>query len=321
MPTSTTQTKRPGSGSRQRGRRPTRRGWRDRFPVVVALVVALALAGLALLRFADDDGGPSASLSADDPGIAHVHGLGLNPTDGSLDVATHYGTFRIDRTKAVERLGTTFQDTMGFTVAGPNHFLGSGHPDVQGARAGQPSRLGLIESKDAGATWKPVSLSGEVDFHGLAAAHGRVYGSDSGSGRFMVSMDRQTWETRSTLPLAAFAVDPADPDHIVGAGARGLVASTDGGRTWRDARGPTLASVSWDGTAGLVGADRGGAVHHSPDGGATWQRAGQLPGAPQALLVTPAEWYAAAKDSEGTTGIYRSTDAGRKWELYFQDQR
>lgn len=319
MPLSTTQTKRPSGRSGRSARRPARRGWHDRFPFIVVLVAALAVAGWALLRFTDDDGS-SPSLSADDPGIAHVHGLGLNPADGSLNVATHYGTFRIDRNKAVKRLGSSFQDTMGFTVAGPNHFLGSGHPDLESARAGQPSRLGLIESTDAGATWTPVSLSGEVDFHGLAAVHGRVYGWDSGSGRFMVSMDRRTWETRSTLRLAAFAVDPADPEHIVGAGGRRLLDSTDGGRTWRDGPGPVLATVSWDGTAGLVGVDQGGAVHHSVDRGATWQRAGQLFGAPEALLATRAAWYAAAKDDEGTTTIYRSTDAGRNWELYYRDR-
>jgi hypothetical protein len=46
---------------------------------------------------------------------------------------------------------------------------------------------------------------------------------------------------------------------------------------------------------------------------------GQLPGSPE--LATPAEWYAAAKDGDGTTGIYRSADAGRNWELYYRDRR
>lgn len=312
------QTKRPAARSRQAQRRPVR-SWRDRPLYLLVGVVAVAAVGWAGFRLADR-GGSSALPGPGDQGIAHVHGLGVNPADGTLTVATHFGTFRIGRDKTVERLGSSLQDTMGFTVAGPNHFLGSGHPDVEGARAGQPSRLGLIESTDAGATWKPVSLSGEVDFHGLAAAHGRVYGWDSGTGRFMVSMDRQTWETRSTLPLAAFAVDPADPDHIVGAGGHGLLVSTDGGRTWREGTGPVLATLSWDATGGLVGADRDGAVHHSADGGTSWQPAGALPGAPEALLATGAEWYAAAKDDEGTTGIYRSTDTGQNWDLYYRDR-
>jgi hypothetical protein len=30
-----------------------------------------------------------------------------------------------------------------------------------------PPLLGLIESRDAGETWKPISLLGKVDFHAL----------------------------------------------------------------------------------------------------------------------------------------------------------
>ena len=205
-------------------------------------------------------------------------------------------------------------------IAGPNRFLGSGHPDVNGLRRGQPGRLGLIESTDAGVTWRDVSLSGDVDFHGLAFAHDRVYGWDSGSGRFMVSTDHRTWDTRSALPLASFAVDPTGADHIIGAGPDGLVASRDGGRTWSKIPGPALAVLSWDRAGGLVGATPAGDVHRSSDRGATWAVAGRLPGPPQALLVTSSTWYAAADEAEAT-GIYRSTDAGRTWTLYYRDAR
>ena len=113
-----------------------------------------------------------------------MHGLGINPADGSLIVATHYGSFRIPvGQNEATRIGGDYQDTMGFTVEGPNHFLGSGHPDLAGMRAGQPAQLGLIESTDAGETWTALSLSGEVDFHGLAFAHDQVYGWDAGTGR------------------------------------------------------------------------------------------------------------------------------------------
>jgi photosystem II stability/assembly factor-like uncharacterized protein len=276
----------------------------------------LVWAGLRLT----DGGRSSAGLPADDPGVAHVHGLGVNPADGSLYVATHHGTFRLESSKDARRVGSSYQDTMGFTVAGPDQFLGSGHPDLQGLRRGQPTRLGLIESTDGGVTWRDVSLGGEVDFHGLAFAHDRVYGWDSGSGRFMVSADRRTWDTRSALPLASFAVDPDDAEHIVGAGPEGLVASRDGGRTWSPTPGPALAVLSWDGTAGLAGATPAGDVYRSGDRGATWAPAGRLPGPPQALLATATTWYAAA-DEGGATGIYRSTDSGRTWTLYYRDSR
>jgi hypothetical protein len=108
---------------------------------------------------------------------------------------------------------------MGFTVVGPSTFLGSGHPD---AREDHPPRLGLIESTDAGETWQPLSLRGEADFHALHAAHGNVYGYEAGSGQFMVSADRQQWQTRSELPMRDFAVSPTDPDTVLATTERGL---------------------------------------------------------------------------------------------------
>lgn len=291
----------------------------DRRLFLAAVVVAVPALLWAGIRLAGRDEKPTFTVS--DPGVSHVHGLGINPADGALYIATHHGTFRLGPDRKVARVGDSYQDTMGFTVAGADRFLGSGHPDSEGFRRGQPPKLGLIESTDAGKTWRSVSLSGEVDFHGLAFAHGRIYGWDSGSGRFMVSSDSRTWETRSVLPLSGFAVDPSDEAHIVGSGPEGLLESRDGGRTWVKKPGPMLVVFSWDASAGLVGAAKDGKVHRSPDAGATWPLAGQLPGSPQALLVTADAWYAAVADEGGTTGIYHSSDAGRNWELYYQDPR
>ena len=134
----------------------------------------------------------------------------------------------------------------------------------------------------------------------------------------MVSSDQRTWDTRSTLRLITFAVDPADPDHIVAGAAEGLIDSRDGGRTWRSLPGPALVALSWDETAGLVGADIEGGVHRSSDGGAAWSAVGRLPGSPQALLTTPDGFYAAA-EADGATAIYRSTDGGRTWRLRYRD--
>jgi photosystem II stability/assembly factor-like uncharacterized protein len=121
--------------------------------------------------------------------------------------------------------------------------------------------------------------------------------------------------------LAGFAVDPANPEHIVGASPQGLLDSADGGRTWRPLPGPVLSALSWDAAAGLVGAGPDGAIHRSAHAGASWAPAGQLPGDPQALLATAQAWYAAAHDEDGSTGIYRSADAGRTWDLYYRDRQ
>jgi hypothetical protein len=292
-----------------------RRDWR--LPAAAAIVALVAVVW-AVSRIAERDEDPRPGDVAGDPGVSHVHGLGVNPADGSLIVATHYGSFRIpaDGDDAI-RIGDSFQDTMGFTVIGPDRFYGSGHPDVAGMRAGQPGLLGLIESIDAGETWSNVSLSGQVDFHALAFAHDHVYGWDSTSQRFMVSPDGEEWEGRSTLALYAFAVDPDDADHIIAATPDGLTDSTDGGRMWIATDGPSLLTISWDGEAGLWGAEPSGAVWHQDDG--QWEQAGALPGQPQAFLATPDALYAAAHDDQDLTGIYRSTDDGATWELRYRD--
>lgn len=286
--------------------------------IVLALMIPPVLVLVFLLAAGRDEPlVPTAPGS--DPGVAHVHGLGVNPANDELQVATHYGSFTIPDDGVATRVGASYQDTMGFTVVGPDHFYGSGHPDVAGITKGQPGLLGLIESTDAGATWGSVSLSGEVDFHGLAFDHDQVYGWDATSGRFMVSDDTRTWETRSTIDLASFAVDPSDGDHVVAAGADGLVESVDGGRTWSAVDGPKVLTLSWDRAAGLWGATADGSVHGSRDG-STWDEAGSLPGPPQALLAADDVLYAAAAEGD-VTGIYRSGDRGRSWQLQYRDAR
>ena len=103
---------------------------------------------------------PEAPEGTAGPGLAHVHGLGVDPADGMLLAASHYGVYRLPESGEPELVGAR-QDTMGFTVVGPRHFLGSGHPDP--GDTDQSPHLGLIESTDAGQTWRSLSLAGEAD--------------------------------------------------------------------------------------------------------------------------------------------------------------
>ena len=146
-----------------------------RWSGTVALCAFLGLVPLACGGDTDEaaDRGPV----IEDPGPVHVHGLGVNPADGALYVATHTGLFRAARgERRAKRVADRYQDTMGFTVTGPDRFLGSGHPD---GREDLPPFLGLIQSSDAGRTWEPVSLLGKRDFHVLEAAGERIYGYGS----------------------------------------------------------------------------------------------------------------------------------------------
>ena len=248
----------------------------------------------------------TATSSTAAPGLAHVHGLGVDPADGTLYAASHYGLFTVPTSGKAERVGDRMQDTMGFTIVGPNHFLGSGHPDPRDE--GKAPQLGLIESTDAGKSWRSLSLDGEADFHSLEAKHGAVYGYDSQTGQLTVTSDRRNWDRRGQVPMADFAVSPTSPDILLATTEQGLARSSDGGRTFTPVTGaPLLQLVDWPSEASIVGVAPDGAVHVSADGGTTWTRPGQVPGKPTALATNgPAEVFVST-----TTAIYSSTDGGR----------
>jgi hypothetical protein len=279
--------------------------------VAMALLAALVLAGCR----SDPPAGPSASV-ADDPGLIHVHGLGINPADGMLYAATHTGLFTV-RDGAGQRVADRLQDTMGFTVVGPDHFLGSGHPDVHDPQLYNSNRrplLGLIESRDAGRSWRPLSLLGEADFHALQVAHGRVYGYDATGGRFMVTGDRRHWQVRSKLELTSFSVSPTDPELVVAATDRGLARSRDGGRRWQPIRGPAALLLDWERPDGLWAITDHGQLWHSKDTGRSWRQRGEINGQPEAFLVHEAKLYVAVAQ----LGIVTSTDQGHSWRVLYR---
>jgi photosystem II stability/assembly factor-like uncharacterized protein len=99
--------------------------------------------------------------------LHHVHGLAFTPDGKALMVPAHIGL-------AVYRDGrwTTApgdpHDFMGFSVAKKAIYT-SGHPSPS-----SPLRnpLGLMKSTDGGKSWQQLGLSGESDFHVMAAGYG-----------------------------------------------------------------------------------------------------------------------------------------------------
>jgi hypothetical protein len=259
--------------------------------------------------------GARESATSPDADPVHVHGLGINPADRTLFIATHTGLFRMGEGVAkAERVGDSFQDTMGFTVVGDNQFLGSGHPDL---RTDLPPLLGLIESTNEGRTWEPISLLGDADFHVLRSAGSRVYGYDSSNDRLLVSDDAgRTWiEAVRPAPLVDLAVDPTDERHTLATGvsnsAHGLYESRDSGRSW-DRIGDAVGYLAWPNGGTLYLVDGSGAVFSSSNGGRRLDRRGSIGGQPAAFLGrTAEELYVALHD--GT--IKRSIDGGSTWTV------
>ena len=282
---------------------------RDRVLLIgIGLLVVMVTAYLALR-----DGDSAGGTAGGDTAMEHVHGLGVDPETGTLYAGTHYGLFRLPENGKGRRVADRVQDFMGFTVAGPGHFLASGHP---GEGQDGPSSLGLIESTDNGRTWHTLSLAGEADFHALEYRHGRVYGVNSMTGQFMVSDDKTTWDGRTNLPIADFAVSPDGPDVIVATTEQGLARSEDGGRNFalvQDA--PLLLLVGWAEDGTLVGIGPEGTVYASPGEAGAWEQRGALESSPEALAaVSQDEIYAAA---HGT--VLLSTDGGRSFTLRYPE--
>ena len=280
-----------------------RRAW-----AAAPVALMLAVAGCGGDQEPSTQGAASAR-SGDGP--QHIHGLGINPADDSLVIATHTGLFRAtaDQQRA-KRIGDSYQDTMGFTVIGPNRFLGSGHPDLQ---TDLPPLLGLIRSDNAGRNWNPVSLLGKADFHILRAAGRRVYGINAIDGKLFVSDDGgRTWSARAlpgpTLDLVAH---PEEPEHLIASGEDELYVSRDGGKGWRPRASDRAGLLAWTRRETLILLDAQGAVHRSGDAGGTWERVGDIGGQPAALGSHRSTMYVALH----TNAIKISRDGGRSWQL------
>jgi hypothetical protein len=161
---------------------------------------------------------------------------------------------------------------------------------------------------DPGPAWRPLGP--------FAIPHGRTAGSGQGT------------RPRVSGRVAAVAVDPGDPRHLL-AGGGGVWESRDGGRTWmpRTDGQPTAAvgavafapadpAVAYAGTGqGEALAALGIGLLRSGDGGATWRAlvARELLGAGfHDLLVDPRDPGRVLAAT--TAGLWASPDGGLSWE-------
>ncbi|MEU8850093.1 F510_1955 family glycosylhydrolase [Streptomyces sp. NPDC048564] len=266
---------------------------------------ALALA-LTLAACSDDGDGanPTGSSTASGTTVSHIHGLGLDPADQRLYVATHEGVYAPDAKGEPKLVGDSKDDFMGFTVAGEETFYASGHPTTGGNK-------GLIKSSDAGKTWKSLSLSGESDFHALDFAHGTVYGYDSTNGLVRTTKDGVFWKEGARLEALDIAVSPADPGVVLATTADGVARSSDGGKTFAQGKEPVMAYLSWTAKDAVYGIDTSGSLNRSTDGGSTWKNVSTVPGGqPQALTAVGADHVLAATQS----GVFESKDGGKTFK-------
>ncbi|WP_440107027.1 F510_1955 family glycosylhydrolase [Streptosporangium sp. H16] len=285
---------------------------RLRAGIALALLPLLALAGTACTG----QSSPEVAGSAD-PGIGHVHGLGVDPADGTTYVAGHYGLFQIQSADTARRVADRIQDHMGFTVIGPKTFLASGHPGQAEVLAGASAHLGLIRTTDAGATWSAVSQAGIADFHAIQPAGTILYAYDSQTGRVRRSDDQgKSWLPGARAEVIDLAAHPRKPERVYATTPDGLQVSDDGAMTFTAlATSPLMSHVDSVGEDDLVGAGADGQVHTSKDTGKTWQVAGRLPGQAAAFAAVDRRRLLAALQ-DGT--VMESTDAGHRFSVLYR---
>ncbi|MEV0226786.1 F510_1955 family glycosylhydrolase [Streptomyces sp. NPDC050704] len=271
-------------------------------PLLAVAGATVAALVLGACGGSSSETGATASTSQSSGALSHVHGLGVDPADGRVYVATHSGLYTVAEGQKPKLVGDRKDDFMGFTITGENTFIAGGHGAPGSDR---PGNVGLIETKDAGRTWASRSLSGEADFHSLDSAKGTVYGYEGG--RIRVSKDLKSWDDRATPEALDLAVNPSG-EKLLATTAQGVVTSTDGGRTFAKGAEPVQAFVSWPAEKSLFGIDTSGKLSSSADGGKTWKELTTVPGGqPQALTAVTADHILAAT----MTGVYESRDGGK----------
>lgn len=250
--------------------------------------------------------------------IGHVHDLVLD--DDGLLVATHRGLMRLDN-GSYRRIGDEVHDLMAMTRDPRGDIVAGGHPDLrleQYRIDGAPSFLGLIRSSDEGQTWEVVDMLGEVDFHAIVTIEaGLVAGDSTGT----------VWRfdsARGALPVGSvpfdindLAVSPDDDTFVVASSYDGEVAvSVDGAQTWElEPEAPQIIEVEWTAT-GLLGGTAEGALWSASSPTDPFERAGDVPGEVEALLVDAGRVWAAVdggqiyrRQGDGTwTPLVRSVD-------------
>lgn len=235
-----------------------------------ALSIALLTgAGLVTAACGAPSGSPAddhGDASVDDHGdtaITHIHGLARDPKSDRVVIATHQGLFSLEEDGWSG--GGQAIDLMGFAIAPDGSYLGSGHP---GPGVDLPQPAGLVHSTDRGRTWQTLSRGGESDFHALTAGPDFVMGFD---GTLRVTTDRKTWsDVAIPAPPHSLAAAPGT-GTVLATTERGLLASSDRGRTWEQLAPPELLIVvAWADDRTIVGAGVDGRLHTTRDGGATW---------------------------------------------------
>jgi photosystem II stability/assembly factor-like uncharacterized protein len=255
-----------------------------------------------------------ASVSVSD--LSHIHGIAFGASD-DLILATHHGVFTVAPTGEAQLISEP-HDFMGFTRAGPDRLMASGHPAGGG-------NMGVLASTDGGAKWSPLAegVDGPVDFHAMsvsAADPEVVYGLFGG---IQVSRDGgKTWMVSGPAPADTIdlAAGPDGVGTLYAGTMNGLLVSTDFGVTWTPTglQGVPVTAVEATGTGGIYAFAAGSGLFRGDGDGnltALSENFSQRVILHLAIDGTEPDRIAAVTDD---SAVLISGDAGKSWRPFAQ---
>ncbi len=172
--------------------------------------------------------------------LSHIHSVATDGKD--LYVASHHGLYVL-KENGWKLRGEDF-DIMGLAFS-EGVFYASGHP---GPLQNLPDPVGVLVSDNQGKTWRPLSLTGEVDFHLLEVSQENFIGAAANLGEILKSKDGgQTWQSTQVPVFSDMTLNPISKNQILLTTKSGLQYSMDFANTFEDVAGPkNLSKVEWN---------------------------------------------------------------------------
>jgi photosystem II stability/assembly factor-like uncharacterized protein len=271
-----------------------------------AAVVVIAVAVFAIQHNSTTGSSPA---GAGLPNTSDYHSLLIAQNDpDTLLLGTHQGIYRSSdggRHWAAYRLGG--QDAM--NLARPS---GNGTIWMAGHQV-------FAKSTDGGDNWtqlQPASLP-SLDLHGFAVdprAPKTVYAAVAGIGLYRSDDGATTFKqvtSRVGGSVMALSVTPGG-EILAGDLQRGLLASRDGGRTWKKVLDAQLAGLAINPSNPKRILAAGPGIFRSLDGGVHWAQVARIDAGAGPIAWSPSNphlAYAVGFDRV----LYRSTDGGASW--------
>jgi photosystem II stability/assembly factor-like uncharacterized protein len=287
-----------------RGRRvsPRSTGRRSIWLLVGVLAMAAVAGAFVIIRQSD----PGIPVTWTRFGSQDVHSLAFADGSGLHVLFGHHGGLEEsrDRGRTWSKLPVR-DDAMSTSAAADGSIVIAGH-EV------------FVASRDAGATWVPIEGDlPSLDIHGFTrdpADPARMWAYLAIGGLWESTDFGSHWtRVREDNVLFPVAVRADSQTTLIGVDVSGLVASSDGGRSWQPLTSPptfpmTAFAASTDGTVLYAGSSNG--LFRSGDGGRSWA-ATAYDGSAFAVATTADGGVVALVSRE--TEFFRSDDGGATW--------